>query len=95
MTMKKQLEVHGYENIRQLEDGRWIGTYKLMFTTGLFVGLDDIGYACRYCFEDYDDACESVKQWNGRGHPPGNWIKRKGGIEGDYSNPNYKSKELI
>jgi hypothetical protein len=58
-----------------------------MFTTGLVVGLDRIGYDGRYCYESHADAISALKDWHGVGDPSGGWIKYKG-VGGDRSNPN-------
>lgn len=50
-----------------------------VYTTGLFVGLTDIGYDRRYCYEHAKDAIVAVLTWDGRGDPPGPWIKEKPG----------------
>jgi hypothetical protein len=79
---------NGYEQCRQLSDGRWIGLYRMMYTVGLFVGLDEYGYSHRYCYDTYSEAKEDVLLWDGKNDPPGNWIKRKG-LGTDLSNPNF------
>jgi len=42
------------------------------------VGLDDVGYQRRYCYEHQLAARAALLAWDGRGHPPGPWIKCKG-----------------
>jgi len=74
---------------RQLADGRWIALGKLLFTTGLFVDVDLVGYDHRYCYETEGDARAAFAAWDGTGHPSGNWIKRKGGGGGDLLNPDF------
>lgn len=60
-----------------------------IYTVGLVIGLDETGYKERYCYpnEYVMDAVIALKNWNGEGYPPGNWIKRKGIVE--ETNPNY------
>ena len=36
-----------------------------MFTTGLVVGLDRVGYDGRYCYESHSDAVSALKDWDG------------------------------
>jgi hypothetical protein len=67
----------GYSNVRQLSDGRWIGIRDMMYTTGLFVNLNKVGYEYRYCYENFTDAAIACDTWNGIGDPPGPWIKQK------------------
>lgn len=61
---------------------------RMMFTTALIVGLDKFLYKYRYCFHTYDEAVNSLNNWDGVNDPPGNWIKRKG-EGGDIINPFY------
>lgn len=58
------------------------------YTTAVVVGLDDVGYQRRYCYEHRADAQAALAAWDGREHPSGPWIKCKGvGI--DLLNPNF------
>ena len=79
----------GYFDIREIEG---VGICSLMtfaFTTGLIVGMNESGYRGRYCFSSKEEASKSLKEWDGTGDPPGNWIKYKG-YGGERSNPEYK-----
>ena len=75
--LKTSLESDGYKNLRKLPDGTWIGTMLMVFTTGLFVGLNQSGWRRRYCYERVSDAALAATEWNGQGDPPGPWIKEK------------------
>jgi hypothetical protein len=66
-----------YFFLRQLADGTIIGLAPMLFTTGLFVGLDARGYARRYCYAEAQDAFIAAMAWDGRDDPPGPWIKEK------------------
>ena len=68
-------------------NGQLCALRRFMFTTGLVVGLDRIGYDGRYCYESHADAISALKDWHGVGDPSGGWIKYKG-VGGDRSNPN-------
>lgn len=58
--------------------GRGIcGIGPLIFTKGLYVDLDRVGYECRYCYHTLLEARQALADWDGKGHPPGNWIVRK------------------
>ena len=63
----------------------------MLFTAGLFVGLDARGYRIRYCYPNLAAAIAALSRWDGRGFPPGPWIKEKGrmlnGAAVDRSNP--------
>lgn len=86
---EKELQELGYAFPRQLPDGRWIAIQVMLYTTGLFVGLDPVGYAYRYCYESFGEAVlDAALRWNGDGDPPGPWIKRKG-LGGDLLNPRW------
>lgn len=67
----------GYDMVRKLPDGKFIGVTRMITTTGLFVGLTEDMYERRYCFEHYGDAATAFAEWNGVGDPPGPWIKEK------------------
>lgn len=49
----------------------------MLYTTGLFVGLDRMGWRTRFCYEHKVDAVAALDAWDGRGDPPGPWIKEK------------------
>ena len=89
MMNKEDLELLGYDQVRQLPSGQWAGLRKMFFTTGLFVGLDELGYSHRYCYQHFGDAAEALKHWDGNGDPPGMWIVRKG-RDGDRQGPGSK-----
>lgn len=85
----------GYQHLRVLPNGLVIGTHKMLFTTGLFVGLDRTGYRYRYCYENENDAMLAATLWDGEGDPPLLWIKRKG-LGEDKLNPEWaKSHDHI
>ncbi|MDQ7958953.1 MAG: hypothetical protein RET84_23760 [Pseudomonadota bacterium] len=65
-----------------MRQGQICALKDFVFTTGLMVGLDPIGYRLRYCYEHAREAREALAAWDGEGHPGGPWIKCKGaGIE--------------
>jgi hypothetical protein len=65
------------------------GIARMLFTVGIFYGLDHFGYTGRYCYKGLEEAIWSLGDWNGVTDPPGNWIKHKG-LAIDTENPNYK-----
>ena len=67
----------GYKNLRQLPNGEFVGVLAQMYTWGLFVGLDIIGYKRRFCYEHESGAVTACETWNGEGDPSGPWIKEK------------------
>lgn len=85
---KEQFEELGYIVVRQLQDGRWIGVIRMIFTTGLCIGLHAHGYSGRYCYDRLYDAVEAAKTYTGEGDPSGPWIKYKG-HNGERSHPQH------
>ena len=85
MIRHATLERLGYTDLH-MRAGKLCGLHRYLFTCGLVVGLDDMGYSHRYCYERHEDALAALKAWDGAGHPPGPWIKRKG-AGGDLLNP--------
>jgi len=78
MNLEADLLAHGYVALRQLPNGRWIGCHRMIWTWGLFIGVDEFGYQERYCYERMEHAVAAALTWNGEGRPPGPWIKRRG-----------------
>lgn len=78
---------NGYQNCRLLPTGEVIGTHPMIYTTGLFVGLDMSGYRYRYCYEHRADAELAAATWDGAGDPPGPWVVEKGRGAGDRYGP--------
>ena len=74
----KALYAEGYCSLREI-DGTLCGVMRMLFTTGLFVGLSATAWERRYCYEQFDDAVEALHHWDGKGDPPGPWIKEKPG----------------
>lgn len=71
------LEAGGYDDLRGI--GEVIcGIRRFNYTTAIVVGLDKVGYVCRYCYEHKDDAQIALRAWDGEEHPGGPWMKCKG-----------------
>jgi len=83
---KEVIESLGYFSPKLLSTGEWAALGKFIFTTGLLVGIDEVGYRTRFCYKYSTDALIALNAWDGVGDPPGNWIKEKGSIE--RNNPN-------
>jgi hypothetical protein len=79
---------------RELEGQGEIGVMKMMFTMALCCHISTdtckAPYKYRYCYENPHECLHDYFMWDGKGHPPGNWIVRKSGFDGDYKNPDYK-----
>lgn len=54
---------------------------RFIFTCGLLAGvkLDHVGidYTARYCYHSAREAVHALDTWDGKGDPPGDWIKEK------------------
>lgn len=70
---------NGYEVFSRTPSGKICGLLKMMFTTGLVVGISKYGYERRYCYEHFSDALDALKSFTGEGDPSGPWIKEKPG----------------
>ena len=89
--LKRILEKEGYSHLREYGTSNGIcGIRRMLFTTGLFCGLTQNFYEGRWCYPTMFDAVQALTKWDGRGDPPGNWIKYKGRVE--YSNPNIEEE---
>lgn len=77
----------GYIEVKEM-DGVVVGLLPFAYTVGIVVNIDHTGYSRRYCYPKSSDAFKDFKEWGGKHHPKGNWIKCKGtGI--DILNENY------
>ncbi len=66
-----------YHPLKRLATGELAGVYDYLYTAGLVVGIDPVGWRTRFCYETRFQAEQALEQWDGRGDPPGNWIKQK------------------
>jgi hypothetical protein len=85
-TLIERLTREGYQGVKRLESGEYAGVLRMIYTAGLFVGLDDDGYRMRYCYGAMSEATAALLLWDGQGDPPGGWIKAKG-LGRDQLNP--------
>ncbi|MBY3433289.1 hypothetical protein HFN89_03805 [Rhizobium laguerreae] len=60
-----------YIDLKQLPDGRYIGTVRLLYHWTMHIDIDDVGYADRYCFATYELAKKAFDEWSGVGDPEG------------------------
>lgn len=72
-----------YFDTREIEGIGLCGLMHQAFTVGLFVDINDWGYGYRYCYANMADAREAIRAWDGKDHPPGPWIVRKGHPDGE------------
>ena len=69
-----------YHSIVKLPDGTWAALTKLLYTTGLCVGLDDLGWAARYCFKDTGKAVSELCKLKRMTEAPSGFIAQRGGV---------------
>ncbi len=91
--LKEALVDEGYRNIQEIPGQGICALGYSMFTVDLVCHIDWTGRAYRYMYHTLEEAYVAMGLWSGKDHPPGNWVKRKGG--GDISNPEYKDPRLI
>jgi hypothetical protein len=82
-----EIEALEYKHPRLLPTGEWAALQQMVFTVGLFVGIDETGYRTRFCYPHFFPAVIALVEWDGTGDPPGPWIKEKGGPIPDRPNP--------
>lgn len=70
-------KANGYNPVKVLPSGEIAGISRLAFTWGLYVGLGTF-YRTRFCYPTLHDAVTALDTWDGKGDPPGPWIKEKG-----------------
>jgi hypothetical protein len=75
------LASQGYISLRLMPDGHVAGVNPFLWTYGLCTKLDWNGYDDRWCFESPISALIALADWDGKGDPPGPWIKQKGRVE--------------
>jgi hypothetical protein len=68
----------GYLYRRELDDGREIVVYPMLFTTRVCIGPTGEGYDRAWCYPNQDAAVAAADRWGGEGDPPGGWIKEVG-----------------
>lgn len=84
---KEKIISLGYTSPK-LINGVWCAVMRMIFTTGLFVGIEEDSVSHRYCYNTFKEAQDALAAYeNTNDHPTGDWIKRKG-KGGDLANPN-------
>lgn len=86
MNIYDFLVEEGYTHLRQIPGRKYCGLHRMLFTWGLFYGMDQAGYQARYCYPDLRTAIDAINEWDGVNDPPGPWIKHKG-LGYDHGNP--------
>jgi hypothetical protein len=69
---------NGYSNPTKV-NGVWCATQDYITKRGIMVGVSEVGYDMRYCYQNRNEATAALASWKTTlQHPPGNWIKAKG-----------------
>lgn len=63
-----ELEAHGYQNIRFV-NMQFCGIRRMMYTVGVFYGLDETGCRGRICFDTAQNAALFLAEWDGETAP--------------------------
>lgn len=71
------LATQGYTDLRVLPDGTIAGLVPLLFTTGLCMGLSEITWQKRYCFEAREDALSALQGLSSIEDEPAGWVARR------------------
>lgn len=66
-----------YDRVRQLPDGSFATLSPLMFTTGLYLGVNRWGFERRYCFKDSARAVAAFEALQSENDEPTGWIARR------------------
>jgi hypothetical protein len=81
MNARRRSDYNDYMHL--MKQGPYLcGLMPFLYTVGLVVGITRRGYERRYCYETTTQAHAALLAWDGKGHPPGPWIKLKGTYEG-------------
>lgn len=76
LTAAKVIEL-GYLEPRQLPTGEWAALAPMLFTTDIFIIVDEYSWRTRWSYAYMSDAARALRDWDGTGDPPGPWIKEK------------------
>lgn len=80
MTPKElqQLAEHWFfHEMRQLDDGTVIGLGPLMFTTAIYIDVEQWGWGKRFCFKDPDEAAREFHRLQSGDDEPEGYVARR------------------
>lgn len=67
--------------VREIPGRGLCGLQHFIYTCGLLTNMrfDGVSYAydARYCYPLLGDALCALREWDGKGDPPGDWVKEK------------------
>lgn len=67
----------GYDYARLMEDGTWLAIQRMIFYWALTVVEDSTTWRTYYSYNNLADALVAMTTWDGKGDPPGPWMKQK------------------
>jgi len=68
LKLLAELEYHGYKNIRFV-NMQFCGIMRMVYTVGVFYGLDEYGRRGRFCFDTEQNAELFLADWDGETPP--------------------------
>jgi hypothetical protein len=72
-----KVEYPGSLYVRELDDGRVITVYRMLFTTRLCIGPDDgVSVDDGWCYSLQEAAIDAARAWDGDGDPPLGWHRQ-------------------
>jgi hypothetical protein len=81
-------EEYGYEAVAFIPRRNLCGIIPNNGTVEIHYAMDLQSVSPCYCYHTMAEAVEAFNNWDGNGHPPGNWIKHKA-EDIEETNPNY------
>lgn len=66
-----------YDELRELPDHSVAAIGKLMYTTALYLDLDDVGFRSRYCYDDDALARAELLKLQTKDDEPQGWIAKR------------------
>jgi hypothetical protein len=77
--MATQTRISGFLYRRELEDGREIVVYPMIYTDRICIGVSGEGtYERAWCYPKGGLAATAAEKWDGEGDPPDGWVKEVG-----------------
>lgn len=73
----KQMGDGTYLDVRALEDGTIVGVGRLLYTTAIYIDMDELGWRSRFCFDEHELALSEYKKLQSGTDEPSGWIARR------------------
>lgn len=75
----QRLQADGYFGVRELADGTVAGMGRLLFTTAIYLGMDETGWEFRFCYKDHQLARAEFAKLTSADDVPAGWVARRFG----------------